>query len=91
MAGSPRSARPHFALVVAASVVLCLVAAFEATVAVARADAPVADIAVQALPAQARATLDRIRSGGPFPYPRDGVKFLQRGAHPPRAAARVLS
>ena len=33
---------------------------------------------MQALPAQARATLDRIRSGGPFPYPRDGVVFGNR-------------
>ena len=62
----------------AASVVLCLVAVVEPTVALARADAPVASIAAQALPAEARATLDTIRSGGPFPYPRDGVVFGNR-------------
>lgn len=36
------------------------------------------DIAVQALPAEARATLAHIRAGGPFPYERDGVVFGNR-------------
>lgn len=32
-------------------------------------------IAVSALPAEARTTLQLIKRGGPFPYPRDGVVF----------------
>jgi ribonuclease T1 len=39
---------------------------------------PPSDIAAQALPAEARATLERIRAGGPFPYERDGVVFGNR-------------
>lgn len=35
-------------------------------------------IAAQALPAEARATLELIRSDGPFPYERDGVVFGNR-------------
>jgi ribonuclease T1 len=35
-------------------------------------------VAVSALPAEARATLDLIHKGGPFPYPRDGVVFNNR-------------
>ena len=59
-------------------VALCLVAIFAATQAVARAGEPVQSVAVEALPADARATLDRIRNGGPFPYQRDGVVFGNR-------------
>ena len=36
------------------------------------------DIALDALPAEARHTLDLIRSNGPFPYDRDGVVFGNR-------------
>lgn len=36
------------------------------------------DIAVVQLPAEARHTLDLIRSNGPFPYDRDGVVFGNR-------------
>ena len=32
-------------------------------------------IAVSGLPAEARTTLQLIKQGGPFPYPRDGVVF----------------
>ena len=32
-------------------------------------------IAVSELPPEARATLQLIKQGGPFPYPRDGVVF----------------
>jgi ribonuclease T1 len=35
-------------------------------------------VALSDLPAEARTTLDRIRAGGPFPYPRDGVVFSNR-------------
>jgi ribonuclease T1 len=39
---------------------------------------PPSAVAVSALPAEARATLDLIRRGGPFPNPRDGVVFGNR-------------
>ena len=61
-----------------AGAVLCLVAVFAAAVAVARTSATPASVALQALPAEARATLDRIGSGGPFSYERDGVVFGNR-------------
>jgi len=35
-------------------------------------------ISLSALPAEARATLERIRAGGVFPYERDGVVFGNR-------------
>jgi ribonuclease T1 len=37
--------------------------------------AAVSSIAVAELPAEARDTLQLIKRGGPFPYPRDGVVF----------------
>ncbi len=42
-------------------------------------------VAVSELPKEARETLDRIQSGGPFPYPKDGAIFgnFER-ALPPR-------
>lgn len=33
------------------------------------------EVAASELPAEARATIERIRMGGPFPYRRDGVVF----------------
>jgi ribonuclease T1 len=39
---------------------------------------PLSAIAAQDLPAEARATLAHIRTGGPFPYERDGVVFGNR-------------
>jgi ribonuclease T1 len=42
------------------------------------------DIEVKALPAEARQTLALIRSGGPYPYARDGVVFNNREAQLPR-------
>jgi ribonuclease T1 len=53
---------------------LCAIATRDAA---ARADAPAA-VAISALPAEARTTLDLIRAGGPFPYSRDGVVFSNR-------------
>jgi len=41
-------------------------------------ESPQPAIAISALPAEARTTLERIRAGGPFPYPRDGVVFSNR-------------
>jgi len=40
--------------------------------------APQTAVAASALPAEARATLEAIREGGPFPYERDGVVFGNR-------------
>ena len=39
---------------------------------------PIASVAAQALPAEARHTLRLIREGGPYPYERDGVVFGNR-------------
>jgi ribonuclease T1 len=42
------------------------------------------DIEVKALPPEARQTLALIRSGGPFPYARDGAVFNNREAQLPK-------
>lgn len=39
---------------------------------------PAGEVRVAALPPEARATLDLIRSGGPFPYQKDGSTFGNR-------------
>ena len=44
----------------------------------ARAPAPIADIALAALPGEAHATLALIKTGGPFPYARDNSVFSNR-------------
>jgi ribonuclease T1 len=41
-------------------------------------DAPPSAVAVSALPAEARTTLELIHVGGPFPYERDAVVFGNR-------------
>jgi ribonuclease T1 len=41
-------------------------------------DSPLSAVSASALPAEARATLERIHTGGPFPYERDGVVFGNR-------------
>jgi len=41
-------------------------------------DSPLPAVSASALPAEARATLERIHTGGPFPYERDGVVFGNR-------------
>jgi len=41
-------------------------------------ESPQSTVGIHALPAEVRTTLDRIRAGGPFPYPRDGVVFGNR-------------
>jgi len=56
---------------------LCSLLALAPLVVTGKATAP-AEIAAQALPAEARATLARIRASGPFPYERDGVVFGNR-------------
>ena len=70
--------RPLLADRLAAALALCLAAVFAATLALARTEAAGPAIGVQSLPAEARATLDRIAGGGPFPYERDGVVFGNR-------------
>lgn len=48
----------------------------------ARPDAPPSDspsvVTLEELPAQAQKTYRLIRSGGPFPYPKDGTVFFNR-------------
>ncbi len=44
----------------------------------------VGEVAVEALPPQARATLALIRQGGPFPYRKDGSLFQNRERHLPQ-------
>ena len=39
---------------------------------------PQLDVAASELPLEARRTLELIGSGGPYPYPRDGVVFVNR-------------
>ena len=39
-------------------------------------EAVLAEIAVAELPTEARETISLIRKGGPFPFPRDGVVFV---------------
>lgn len=46
--------------------------------------APMGEIRTAELPREARATLALIRSGGPYPYARDGVVFGNREALLPR-------
>lgn len=46
-------------------------------------DQPSATIAIAALPAEAQQTERLIRSGGPFPYSKDGVVFGNRERHLP--------
>lgn len=43
-----------------------------------------AEVAVTDLPREARVTLERIHSGGPFPYERDGITFGNRERRLPR-------
>jgi ribonuclease T1 len=60
-------------LVIACCALLALTGA-----AFARGPAPIGDIAVAALPREARATLTLIKAGGPFAYARDGSVFSNR-------------
>ena len=62
------------------SLLLALSLALAASAPSARPGEPPAlgEVAAADLPAQARQTLDRIRSGGPFPYEKDGAVFGNR-------------
>jgi ribonuclease T1 len=44
----------------------------------------IGEVAAAELPQEARATLSRIRKGGPFPYARDGAVFRNREMILPR-------
>jgi ribonuclease T1 len=52
---------------------VCLIACGSATTAQDAAALP--EISAAELPAQARATIELIRKGGPYPYERDGLAF----------------
>jgi ribonuclease T1 len=69
------------ALAVAAAL---LAPASVAQLAPARAAAVAGEIAEAKLPAEARQTLALIRSGGPFPYAKDGAVFSNREGALPR-------
>ncbi len=58
-------------------IVFCALLALSGA-AVVRTPVPIGDIAVAALPGEARATLALIKAGGPFPYARDGSVFGNR-------------
>ena len=64
--------------VIAVALALCILAATATRDGLARTSPPLDVVAVAALPAEARVTLDRIHVGGPFPYSRDGVVFNNR-------------
>jgi len=59
------------------AIVCCALSLF-AGAAFARDPVAVGDIPAAALSAEARATLARIKTGGPFPYARDGSAFGNR-------------
>ena len=44
----------------------------------------IGEVRVTELPPEARATLELIRRGGPFPYARDGATFANREARLPK-------
>src|SRR5215471_252539 len=67
------SRRRHSEFVFAALLLLCIVACDVA----ARSSTPDV-VSVDALPSEARTTLQHIRDGGPFPFSRDGVVFGNR-------------
>ena len=62
-------------LLAAVCAVLTLIAASTVH---ARGPAPLGDVALAELPAEARATYERVLAGGPFRYDRDGVVFGNR-------------
>ena len=65
---------------------LLLVALLVSLSAVARGDGAIPEMALAALPPEARTTLALIKKGGPFPYDRDGVVFGNRERLLPIAA-----
>lgn len=66
-------ARPRIAIVFAAAL-LALATGF----ALARVPADLGTVTLSALPREAKATLNLVRAGGPFPYEKDGTTFGNR-------------
>lgn len=66
-------ARPRIAIAFAAAL-LALAMGF----ALARAPADLGTVPLSALPREAKATLNLIRAGGPFPFEKDGTTFGNR-------------
>ena len=66
-------ARPRIAIVFAAAL-LALATGF----AFARVPADLGTVTLSALPREAKATLNLVRAGGPFPYEKDGTTFGNR-------------
>jgi ribonuclease T1 len=69
--------RRYFAWIMSAIMVAALTAALPAALARTTPNG-LGEVALAALPAQARETYALIREGGPFPYERDGVTFGNR-------------
>ena len=59
-------------------VIVAFVACLAAPLAAAKTSSAPAEIRIDALPAEAREALERIRAGGRLPYERDGVVFGNR-------------
>ena len=60
------------------SVALALAAALPGTPTTARESPPPPEVAVAELPREAADTLMLIKSGGPFPFRKDGIAFMNR-------------
>jgi ribonuclease T1 len=59
-------------------VIVAFVACLASPLATAKTSSAAAEIRLDALPAEAREALERIRTGAPLPYERDGVVFGNR-------------
>jgi ribonuclease T1 len=59
-------------------VIVAFVACLASPLATAKTSSAAAEIRIDALPAEAREALERIRTGGPLSYERDGVVFGNR-------------
>jgi ribonuclease T1 len=59
-------------------VIVACVACLASPLATTRTSSAPAEIRIDVLPAEARETLDRIRTGAPLPFERDGVVFGNR-------------
>jgi len=66
------------------SVIALLALALVAPLALAERAALLTEIALSDLPPEARVTVARVKSGGPFPYAKDGSVFGNRERHLPR-------
>ncbi len=71
--------------------IVAFVACFASPLATSKTPSAAGEIRIDALPAEAHDALERIRTGGPLAYERDGVVFGNRERLLPRETARVLS